>query len=235
MTLESTTMSDNTPSLEGQVSDENGERDNQNQALPTTSINGITDLGEPAPMFDPFSPESLLLSQKFHEITPTRKLITNLRVGKPPKDKFVRASTNPDHTIYGSVIELGDLENEVYWVLPRLRESLAADSCFKNVALTLSTTRDGAPFFWKIALPDPNGKRQIWISSMKAAQDIAKDSWVRVSWSPANRAYEVITGSINIAPDFPTESIQELMNIAFNGKIITDLNHPVIKSLKGQE
>lgn len=187
------------------------------------------------PTGDPFSPNNLLLSQNFSELTPTRRLLTILRVGKPVKEGFVRASADPKHTIYASIIELKDESNETYFVPMGLRDALKSDPCYKIASLTLDTDRDGTPFFWKVDVPDPSGKKQPWISSMQECLEAAKTKWVRVGWLKSTRAYECRVAEIQAVPVFQTESMQELLNIAFKGKIITDLDHPVVKRLFGKE
>lgn len=184
---------------------------------------------------DPFSPENLLLSQNFSELTPTRKLLTILRVGKPVKEGFVRASADRNHTTLASLIELKDESTEIYYVPMELREALKSDPCYKIASLTLATDRDGTPFFWKVDVPDPSGKKQPWIDSMLECLEVAKTKWVRVGWSKATRAYECRIAEIQSVPVFQTDSMQDLLNIAFKGKIINNLDHPVVRRLFGKE
>ena len=184
---------------------------------------------------DPFSPENLKVSQDFAGMTQTRKLLTAVRVGKPNKEAWVRTSCNPEHWIVGSVLELKDQGDETYWLLPAVRDALIGEPCMKAVRLILSVDRQGTPFFWKIAMPDPTGRSQPWVDSMNEAAEIAKSQWVRAAWSMATRAYETTVAEIKAEPKWPVESLRDLLNIAFRGRIVNSLDHPVLRNLRGQE
>lgn len=184
---------------------------------------------------DPFSPENLKLSQDFSGMTETRRLLTVVRVGKPRKETYVRTSPIVEHWIGGCVLELKDEGDETYWVVPALHAALSGEPCLKPVRLILSVDRPGNPFFWKIAMPDATGRSQPWIDSMMDAAIIAKKQWVRVAWSGSTRAYEVTVASIQAEPKWPTESVHELLNIAFRGRVVTSLDHPILRTLRGLE
>lgn len=184
---------------------------------------------------DPFSPQNLAIAQSFATMTETKRLLTTVRVGKPNKEAWVRTSTDPDHWIVGSVLELKDQGDETYWLTPAVRDALIGEPCLKAVRLILAVDRPGNPFFWKIALPDPSGRSQPWVDSMVEAATVAKSKWVRVAWSMATRGYEVTTAEIKAEPKWPTESIRELLNIAFRGRIVSDVDHPVLRALRGQD
>jgi len=70
---------------------------------------------------------------------------------------------------------------------------------------------------------------------MLEAAAVAKSKWVRVAWSGETRNYEVSVAEIQAEPKWPAESIQELLKIAFRGRIIDDVNHPVLRQLRGLE
>lgn len=182
---------------------------------------------------DPFSPQNLALAQTFATMTETKRLLTTVRVGKPNKEAWVRTSADPNHWIVGSVLELKDQGDETYWLTPAVRDALIGEPCLKAVRLILAVDRPGNPFFWKVALPDPNGRSQPWVDSMVEAAKVAKSKWVRVAWSMATRGYEVTTAEIQAEPKWPTESIRDLLNIAFRGRIVSDLEHPVLRALRG--
>jgi hypothetical protein len=184
---------------------------------------------------DPFSPQNLAIAQNFSEQTQTKRLLTTVRVGRPKKEAWVRTSADPDHWIIGTILELKDQGEETYWVTPNVRDDLIGEPCLKAVRLILTVDRSGNPFFWKIALPDPSGRSQPWVDSMVEAATVAKSKWVRVAWSMATRNNEVTVAGIQAEPKWPTETIGELLNIAFKGRIVSDLNHPVLLQLRGQE
>jgi hypothetical protein len=58
--------------------------------------------------------------------------------------------------------------------------------------------------------------------------------WVRVRANMSLGAYEMFEAASTIPdPTWPELSFQELVKIAFRDRLITSLNHPVIKRLRG--
>lgn len=184
---------------------------------------------------DPFSPRNLAITQNFTELTETKRLLTSVRVGKPNREAWFRASTNPEHWIVGTVLELKGVSEETFWVTHSLRDELSGEPCVKLVRLILCVDRAGNPFFLKAAHTDPHGRSQPWAESLLEAATAAKTMWVRVVWSQTTRCYEVSTAAIQAEPKWPTESIHELLRIAFRGRVIDTLDHPVIRQLRGLE
>ena len=63
---------------------------------------------------------------------------------------------------------------------------------------------------------------------------LAATAWTRVTANMALGAYEVaIAETVTTEPQWPDSSFQDLLRIAFKGRLITDLNHPVVKRLRG--
>jgi hypothetical protein len=82
---------------------------------------------------------------------------------------------------------------------------------------------------------DPNGRRNLWQSSLKEAIREAEKDWVRVVSNMNANQYE-ITRSINDLgfPRWPKQSMEELVNDAFAGRIIDSLDHPYIRQIQGR-
>ena len=59
--------------------------------------------------------------------------------------------------------------------------------------------------------------------------------WVRVKANMSLGAYDLFTAESDIPePSWPAESYQELLRIAYRGRLVTDLDHAVIKRLSGR-
>jgi hypothetical protein len=82
---------------------------------------------------------------------------------------------------------------------------------------------------------DPSGRRNLWHSSLKNAINLAEDEWIRVQANMSAGQYE-ITSSVNDLgfPRWPTQSMEELVNDAFAGRIIDSLDHPYIRQIQGR-
>ena len=204
----------------------------------STIESGDVESFEPPPTFsndDPFSPENLAISQDFSGLTETKRLLTIVRVCKPNKESWVRTSPDTENWIVGSVLELKSDGDETYWLLPKIRDALIGEPCLKAVRLILAVDRQGNPFFWKIGMPDPNGRSQPWVDSLMDAANLAKTKWVRVAWSMATRGYELTEAEIKADPKWPVESLRDLLNIAFRGRIVSTMEHPILRTLRGQD
>ena len=63
---------------------------------------------------------------------------------------------------------------------------------------------------------------------------MASDKWVRVSANMSLGAYEIFTATGEIPePEWPELSFEEILKIAFKGRYVDSLNHPVVQRLLG--
>ncbi len=163
------------------------------------------------------------------------KRLTTVPVRKPSKEIWVR--THPDRDacwLETYVIELKE-DREVYLVSPELWPALAGESTFSARLLALAVSRDGTAFLWPIRLPGPDGKIDSWSQSAMDAAILAQSSWVRTTANMSLGAYEVYEASgIDAEPTWPTESMSEILKVAFRGKYIAEMDHPILKRLRGE-
>jgi len=189
----------------------------------------------PAPTApDPFDPASLRLSQDFAAGLGVKKALLTVPVRKPDKSWFVRVHPDDDYSLQTAVIELKE-DRETYLVAPTLWPTLAAESTFSPRALFTAINRQGVLFVWPVRLPGPDGKVDEWSRNALEAAQKARKGWVRVAANMALGAYEVwdATGELG-EPDWPDKPFRELLSIAFKGKLIDSLDHPVLRRLRGE-
>lgn len=176
--------------------------------------------------------ESLRLSQDFGQSLGVKKLLTTVPVRKPAKEWFVR--TNASLRIETCVLELKE-DREVYLVDSPLWPPLAGEATFGPRALFVSMNRQGTMFVWPVRLPGPDGKIDDWNRSALEAATTAETSWVRVSANMALGAYDVAVATAELAePDWPDMPLAEILRIAFKGRVIDALDHPVLRRLRGE-
>ena len=97
------------------------------------------------------------------------------------------------------------------------------------MVLFLAINRQKVPFLWGIRLPGEDGRHDEWNASALEAAELAQRDWVRVVANMSLGAYEVFSASGNIPePEWPTQSFQEILKIAFKGRFIDQLDHPAI-------
>jgi hypothetical protein len=182
---------------------------------------------------DPFDPAALRLSHDFAALGVKKALLT-VPVRKPDKSWFVRVHPADDYELQTRLIELKE-DRETYLVAPALWPDLAAEATFSPRALFTAINRQGVLFLWPIRLPGADGKVDAWSQSALEAALRARRGWVRVAANMALGAYDVwqATGELG-EPDWPDKPFRELLALAFKGKLIDSLDHPVLRKLRGE-
>lgn len=177
--------------------------------------------------------EDLRLNNQDYETSAGVPVITTVRVGRPEKQSFIRVHPSPEWRLQTALLELKE-DREVFAIAPDLRAELAAETV--RVELYSAITRQGSFFLWSAKIPGADGRSNLWHESAVAAAQVAMTTWVRVCANMSARAYDV-TRAVETIPEpvWPTsKTFLELVNIAFAGRYITDMNHPVIRRLRGQ-
>ena len=193
---------------------------------PATETNSAT-----AAAPDPFTPENLRLSQSFNEMVGVKKILTTVPVRKPGAQDFVRVRPGPEYRENFPIIDLKD-DREEFVVTAALVPELLTEVV--NKTLYLAINKQGTVFFWPVRLPTPDGKDLDWWRSGREAADRATRTWVRVRANMNLGAYEIYEAAATLSePEWPDLSYWDLIKIAFKDHLIGDLDHPVIKRLRG--
>jgi hypothetical protein len=95
--------------------------------------------------------------------------------------------------------------------------------------------RQNNPFLIPVPLPGEDGNRNPWHESLAQAVELAKSKWIRIAANMNVGGYDVYEAAGELPePEWPTQDIAALIQVAFRGKIITSLEHPVVQSLLGK-
>ena len=181
---------------------------------------------------DPFNLANLRLSQDFASAIGVKKRITTVPVRKPNRQEFVRVHPNAAYRLDTAVVEL-KAERETYLVAPSLRSEIGGELIPKCLLLTM--TRQNVLILWPIRLPGKDGRIDQWNQSAMIAAERATRCWVRVASDRHLGAYELFEAPADLPdPEWPEISFQEILDIAFRGRQIDDINHPVLKQLRGE-
>ncbi|HPB75713.1 MAG TPA: hypothetical protein PLY96_10730 [Chromatiaceae bacterium] len=176
---------------------------------------------------------SLRLGQDFGVSIGVKKVITTIPVGKPNPRSFYRVHPDEDYGLTTNLLELGR-QQESYLVAPPLWGELASE--LRPVRLLTAITRNGDLFLWPLKLPGPDGRSNSWNESAMAAAKQAETAWCRMQANMELGAYNLTVAPPNSPlpePAWPDLSFQEIMDIAFRGRYITSLDHPVVLQLRG--
>jgi hypothetical protein len=200
-----------------------------NPTLQTIDPNNPT---KPSESPDPFDLASLRLNPSFLETAGVKKLVTTVPSHKPNPQDFVRVRPEPEFRENFAMIELKS-DREDYLVRPELVPELTNEVSYVTIFTTIN--RQGVISLWPVKLITPDSKRNDWARSAREAAEIAMNKWIRLKTNLNLGAYEIHVAESEIAdPVWPGLSFTELLRIAYRDRMITSLDHPVVKRLRGQ-
>jgi hypothetical protein len=180
---------------------------------------------------DPFNLDNLRLDQSFTESCGVRKLLTTVPVRKPNPQEFIRVHPSSEYRATLALIELKE-DRETFLLLPHIARELPGEFVMAIVFTAIS--RQGVLHLWPARLPTSDGKVNVWHSSAIEAAQLAMKRWVRVKANMGLGAYEIFEAASTIPdPEWPDLPLQELLRIAFKGRLVDRLDHAVIKRLRG--
>lgn len=179
-----------------------------------------------------FDPASLRLSQDFSKSLGVKKLITSIPVRKPLKQDFIRVCSDPAFRLETMLLEIKE-DNETYLVAQDLWSELQNELVPK--VLFLAINRQNVLFLWPVRLPNTDGRHDSWNTSALEAAKLAEEDWVRVASNMHLQAYEVFQSiGVLAEPVWPDMDFAKILEIAFKGRYITDLDPPILRRLRGE-
>ena len=174
---------------------------------------------------------SLRLSQNFGQTLGVKKVLTMVPVVKPTKDRFFRTHESPNW-VYPSWILENKATGETYIVSEGVASVLGG--LVRAVELYAAIDRQNNVFFIPIPLPGANGVRNPWHESLLQAVMRAKLVWLRITANKDLGGYEIFEATAKLPePIWPDTTLDELLEIAFRGRIITSPDHPVVQEKLG--
>jgi hypothetical protein len=157
--------------------------------------------------------------------------LSTVAVRKPPAEEYVRVHPSREMTITVALHENRDnFTSEHYIVMPKM---LGLRGAF-YAQLYPTVTRSGAAMMWPVKLPT-GGAGNPWYESALKGAELAKASWIRIFADPGQKQYRIMKALSEFdAPVFPEKSLNELLEIAFKGRIIDSDDHPICRRLRGE-
>jgi hypothetical protein len=162
-----------------------------------------------------------------------KKVLTFIAVKKPEPRWFIR--TNPNVQFNALLYEDRD-ERETYYVAPTLEDVLERFGL--PALLVLSITTQGTPFLWNLRLPGPysggNDLSRRWNDSARQAALLAEKQWISVRSNQQAGGYEALVAEkTHPEPEWPDLTLNEVLKLAFGDRLILDVDHPVLRKLRG--
>jgi hypothetical protein len=176
--------------------------------------------------------EQIRIDQGF-EAGQTRRTSVTVQVQRPNRQHWVYVHPDPKWRM--CVVLYEDRENQsVYAVLPGLEPEMLNDVTRKW--LVTYGTRHGTTNLWPIKMPDETGALDSYNSSALTIVNEHAGKWLRVLSSRAASAYEIVETSIQLPPpEWPADGLTGLITRAFKGRVIDNINHQVLRRLRGLE
>ena len=176
--------------------------------------------------------KSLRLKANYGATLGVKKLLTLVTVGKPKKQIFFRTHSAAEMTFDAMLLEQKE-SRESYVVMPDVAQEVS--ELVRPVQLHAAIDRQNNVFLIPVPLPGEGGTRNPWHESLAQAVEHAKLKWIRITANMHAGGYDVYEAKAALPePEWPADDIDKLVEVAFRGKIITSLDHPVIQTLLGK-
>jgi hypothetical protein len=173
--------------------------------------------------------ESLRLPQNYAEMISVAEQLTHVPVRKPGRQEFVRVHKADRIDLF--LLELKE-ERESYIIRPEILPFLAAEASLVTLFRTIN--RQGVEFLWPVKRSIAEGRQNAWHSSAAAAAISAETDWTRVRADMDLGAYKVEKALGRLEePAWRDVFLEQLMRIAFAGRVIDSEEHPVVRRLRG--
>ena len=180
--------------------------------------------------YQPIDFSEFTISQNFGAQLKVIKRLTTVPVRKPKNTQWFRI--HPEYKLDALLLKYGDNGEDFYFVKSPLAGQLG--DLAQAFRLVVGVDRQGVVFVWPLRLPDAERAMHWHLSALEAASH-AEVQWTRIQANMSLGAYEIHTAEgITDEPKWPEMSMNEILDIAFKGKIILDLNHFVLKQLRGE-
>jgi hypothetical protein len=201
-----------------------------NGQLPEAASTFPSSQADPA---DEWDLDSFRVSQDYADGLGVEQAVTGVPVCKPGKDWWVRTHPNrKDYWIETLLLELEE-ERELYLISPPLHSALITEPMVSRRLLITSVTTQGRLFLWPLKLPAPDGKSNVWHETAMEAARMASSAWVRIAADLSFGTYRVWPAKAVLdEPKWPNLTFKEIFRLAFQERLISDLNHPVVKRLR---
>ena len=85
-------------------------------------------------------------------------------------------------------------------------------------------------------MPGADGRENPWHTAAHRAAELAMGHWIRLIANMQLGCYECREAhGVSAKPQWPKEDFEKLLEIAFRGRFIKTLDHPLLRKLRGDE
>ena len=164
-----------------------------------------------------------------------RKLLEIIRVARPQKTSWFRSHPKKEFWYRAFLLE-DDRTNDLYFLSRPVWESLVEleEKAITRKLLVPVMSRNNVLTLWPITL-GVDGALSSWAESALAAAVTARTDWVQIASNREMGGYEIkARPSDGVEPHWPELDVAQLLRIAFKGRVVTTMDHPIIRDLRGE-
>lgn len=160
------------------------------------------------------------------------EVLTSVPVRKGKKQEYFRIHPDSKMQLLTQTYENAD-ERKSYIPTTEMREHLVGDLTYTH--LHLGITRQGNLIVVPVKVPGEGETPSPWHETAKQAVELAKTGWVRMAADMSLGAYRIYKAEGDLPdPKWPDKSFSEILELAYQGKVIDNENHPVVQRLRGR-
>jgi hypothetical protein len=172
------------------------------------------------------------LDQNFGGQTAVKRQLLTVPVRKPSKHEFVRVHPDAQYRMIMPLLSIKE-DNETYLVVPGLRPALAGYVVSAKLYTTIN--RQEVLALWSVPVANEDGTINPWHQSAHEAASQAVQQWTKIIANKSLGAYDIYTAEGDLPdPTWPDVSFQQIVTLAFKGKVIDNLEHPIVRKLRGE-
>jgi len=175
--------------------------------------------------------EQIKNSINFEELAGVKRLHNNIRIKKPSKGIFIQVHPDVKFHIQATLYK-DPKDGSHYFVSESVIESFPTK--VSPQTLYTSVTREGDLFLWPVRMKESLPRANSWIDSAHKAALEAQSQWIRLESNQEQGVYNVYIAEGKIpAPQWPSLSVEEIIEQAFQDYFIDTQDHPIFKELRG--
>jgi hypothetical protein len=195
---------------------------------------------EPTTVEPPGSTEDLVKASRFRDALPQAPEVTKrparVQITKPKSQQFVRVRPGPDWVHEALILEYMR-DRRLYLDISgdeTLGQELRARKWAKIERLYTAIDHYGSVFLWRVPLHDLQGNMSEWSLSAIDAAEEAETLWVQVVSNTPQGYYDRYTSETFGEPVWPDLSLNQLLHLAFDTRLIRSAQDPLLDELRGR-
>ena len=198
-----------------------------------TTIHAVGDETEPPiSVGNPLTAADLAIDQShMEEFTTDEEGPPDVQCAKPPKGTYfaVRQETAKPWQDRGFYFLLELKDRDPYIVAPNIAKLKKEEDTIRPVMLVRYVTMAGDEGLWALKIDPPDRKANSWNWSAMAALKVADEGkWVRLRSGKGQYHNSVSQKTFaETPPRHSDRTFKELVNLAFDGRVVTSLDHEI--------